>query len=139
MFVVSERRCSADCKYGCCTCKVKCRYYWESRGCRCRVCCECDRRGFAKCYQTLVRGQEADSRADFDGEVPSSSRDSSSLSPRPLCSAKSAHSLRYRDYRRDLRLRHRYFLSTLLMQSHRDPRLAYDAAGKKPCTAACAG
>ena len=36
--------------------------------------------------------QEADNRADFDGKVPSSSRDSSSLSPRPLCSAKSAQS-----------------------------------------------
>ena len=36
MFMVSERRCIADCRYRCCKCKVKCRYYWLNRSCRCK-------------------------------------------------------------------------------------------------------
>ena len=50
--LVSVKRCSVRCKYGSCTCKVT-RYSYDYHHSSCNVCCccECDRRGFANCYE----------------------------------------------------------------------------------------
>ena len=56
-YLVSVKTCNVKCRYGCCTCQVTTYSYdYHHSACNVCCCCQCDRRGFAKCYQYFNYG-----------------------------------------------------------------------------------